>query len=87
MALNTVAPLPNLKDTASAICTSCGLAKTDFLTGSLLLPLISQRGEGEKNNSIFHEKETKVLIDQGDQLRINNLNFHHFQHSIITAEI
>lgn len=34
----------------------------------------------------FHKNETKVLIDQNDQSRINNLNPHHSLRGVIAAE-
>lgn len=41
----------------------------------------------KKQYFAFHKKRNKVLIDQPDRWRINNLNPHHSKCGIITAEI
>lgn len=63
-----------------------GLTNTDsFSQGHSVGPAHLQKKK--KKIALSIKKETKELIDQDDQLKINNLNPHHSQSSIIAAEI
>lgn len=72
---------------ANSITNTCGLTLSLISYRVIsLCRLISKRGRKNTHYCTFHKNETKVLIDQNDQSRINNLNPHHSQRGVIAAE-